>query len=102
MSFFLIKDLINLNFIIFFVLFFLLYPFNLGDSLLFEESSILVSPVHIVPEWYFLFAYCILRAIPRKFFGVFFLLLRILIFLIFIMLRNYFISFDIINKFLLF
>jgi ubiquinol-cytochrome c reductase cytochrome b subunit len=30
----------------------------------------LVTPVHIQPEWYFLFAYAILRAIPNKLGGV--------------------------------
>lgn len=79
------KDLVNFLLIVFFILFFLKNPFSLGDSLLFEESNILLSPVHIVPEWYFLFAYCILRAIPNKILGVFFLLLRILVYYIFIL-----------------
>jgi ubiquinol-cytochrome c reductase cytochrome b subunit len=30
----------------------------------------LVTPPHIVPEWYFLFAYAILRSIPNKLLGV--------------------------------
>jgi ubiquinol-cytochrome c reductase cytochrome b/c1 subunit len=30
----------------------------------------MVTPAHIVPEWYFLFAYAILRAIPDKLLGV--------------------------------
>jgi len=29
-----------------------------------------VTPAHIVPEWYFLFAYAILRSIPDKLLGV--------------------------------
>jgi quinol-cytochrome oxidoreductase complex cytochrome b subunit len=28
------------------------------------------TPEHIKPEWYFLFAYCILRCIPDKVIGV--------------------------------
>ena len=30
----------------------------------------IVTPQHIVPEWYFLFAYCILRSVPQKLGGV--------------------------------
>lgn len=30
----------------------------------------MVTPVHIQPEWYFLFAYAILRCIPNKLGGV--------------------------------
>ncbi len=61
------------------MLFFLSYPFLLGDPEIFLESSSLVSPVHIIPEWYFLFAYAILRAIPRKGWGVLFLDLSVLV-----------------------
>nr|WGW14682.1 cytochrome b [Chroothece mobilis] len=34
------------------------------------EANPLVTPLHIVPEWYFLPFYAILRSIPHKFFGV--------------------------------
>jgi len=37
-------------------------------------ANSLVTPTHIVPEWYFLFFYAILRAIPNKFMGVLFLI----------------------------
>merc|ERR1719187_114479 len=39
----------------------------------------IVTPPHIVPEWYFLFAYCILRSVPLKLGGVVAILLSILI-----------------------
>ncbi|KAI6170352.1 cytochrome b [Aphelenchoides bicaudatus] len=39
---------------------------DLGDPEMFIEADPIMSPVHIVPEWYFLFAYAILRAIPDK------------------------------------
>jgi len=45
-------------------------PFVLGDGEIFVKANFLVSPRHIVPEWYFLFAYAILRAIPDKVLGV--------------------------------
>jgi len=48
--YYLAKDRININFLILFIIFFLIKPFRLGDPLLFEESNNLVRPVHIVPE----------------------------------------------------
>ena len=39
----------------------------------------MVTPVHIQPEWYFLFAYAILRSIPRKLGGVVALVLSVII-----------------------
>jgi len=46
------------------------FPFILGDPENFNEASSIVTPVHIQPEWYFLFAYAILRCIPNKLGGV--------------------------------
>ena len=46
------------------------YPFILGDPENFNEARSIVTPVHIQPEWYFLFAYAILRCIPNKLGGV--------------------------------
>jgi ubiquinol-cytochrome c reductase cytochrome b subunit len=43
----------------------------------------LVTPTHIQPEWYFLFAYAILRSIPNKLGGVLALLASILVFFLF-------------------
>jgi ubiquinol-cytochrome c reductase cytochrome b subunit len=51
----------------------------LGDPENFNPANPLVTPVHIQPEWYFLFAYAILRSIPNKLGGVLALLLSILI-----------------------
>nr|YP_008855166.1 cytochrome b [Sepia aculeata]AHA82375.1 cytochrome b [Sepia aculeata] len=48
----------------------LLYPNFLGDSENFIPANPLVTPLHIKPEWYFLFAYAILRSIPSKLGGV--------------------------------
>nr|AXS65096.1 cytochrome b [Cucujoidea sp. 8 KM-2017] len=57
----------------------LLYPFMLGDPDNFIPANPLVTPVHIQPEWYFLFAYAILRSIPNKLGGVIALVLSIAI-----------------------
>jgi len=55
----------------------LLYPNLLGDVENFIPANPLVTPVHIQPEWYFLFAYAILRSIPNKLGGVIALVLSI-------------------------
>nr|UEK25870.1 cytochrome b [Charybdis granulata] len=48
----------------------LLNPYMLGDPDNFISANPLVTPAHIQPEWYFLFAYAILRSIPNKLGGV--------------------------------
>nr|AHY87888.1 cytochrome b [Dicaeum chrysorrheum] len=45
-------------------------PNSLGDPENFTPANPLVTPPHIKPEWYFLFAYAILRSIPNKLGGV--------------------------------
>nr|QVM79255.1 cytochrome b [Stenocorus meridianus] len=45
-------------------------PNLLGDPDNFIPANPLVTPIHIQPEWYFLFAYAILRSIPNKLGGV--------------------------------
>ena len=56
--------LVGLLFVVFFS------PFYLGEPDNFIEADPMKTPAHIVPEWYFLFAYAILRAIPNKLGGV--------------------------------
>nr|AYW52296.1 cytochrome b [Lebiini sp. 2 ACP-2013] len=60
----------------------LLNPYYLGDPDNFTPANPLVTPVHIQPEWYFLFAYAILRSIPNKLGGVIALIMSILILMI--------------------
>nr|ABB90420.1 cytochrome b [Neosalanx jordani]ABB90431.1 cytochrome b [Neosalanx reganius]ABB90463.1 cytochrome b [Neosalanx sp. JZ-2005]QUS64038.1 cytochrome b [Neosalanx taihuensis]ACF71388.1 cytochrome b [Neosalanx jordani] len=79
-SYFIIKDL--LGFLVFFLVFLSLTLFNpylLGDPDNFTPANPLVTPAHIKPEWYFLFAYAILRSIPNKLGGVLALLFSILV-----------------------
>lgn len=57
----------------------LLSPNLLKDPENFTPAKPLVTPVHIQPEWYFLFAYAILRSIPKKLGGVIALLASILV-----------------------
>nr|YP_009144466.1 cytochrome b [Asbolus verrucosus]AKJ52252.1 cytochrome b [Asbolus verrucosus] len=57
----------------------LMNPYLLGDPDNFTPANPLVTPVHIQPEWYFLFAYAILRSIPNKLGGVIALVMSIAI-----------------------
>nr|WNH36985.1 cytochrome b [Centropomus undecimalis] len=57
----------------------LFLPNLLGDPDNFTPANPLVTPPHIKPEWYFLFAYAILRSIPNKLGGVLALLSSILV-----------------------
>nr|UJG45538.1 cytochrome b [Monoclona rufilatera] len=54
-------------------------PYLLGDPDNFIPANPLVTPPHIQPEWYFLFAYAILRSIPNKLGGVIALVMSIAI-----------------------
>lgn len=60
----------------------LLDPYLLGDPDNFIPANPLSTPAHIQPEWYFLFAYAILRSIPNKLGGVIALAISIVILLI--------------------
>nr|AVN68064.1 cytochrome b [Polyzosteria viridissima] len=78
--YFTIKDLVG--FIIMIMLLTILSlkePYILGDPDNFTPANPLVTPIHIQPEWYFLFAYAILRSIPNKLGGVTALVLSIAI-----------------------
>ena len=77
------KDLFG--FIVFFTFYFFIvlqHPNLFGDPENFIPANSLVTPVHIQPEWYFLFAYAILRAIPNKLGGVIALVCAIVILLL--------------------
>nr|YP_008144484.1 cytochrome b [Exostoma labiatum]AFH37576.1 cytochrome b [Exostoma labiatum] len=54
-------------------------PNLLSDPENFTPANPLVTPPHIKPEWYFLFAYAILRSIPNKLGGVLALLFSIMV-----------------------
>jgi len=65
------KDLFALSvFIIVFAWFVFFAPDYLGHADNYIEANPLVTPAHIVPEWYYLPFYAILRAIPSKLGGV--------------------------------
>ncbi len=58
------------------------YPNLLGDPENWNLANPLVTPLHIKPEWYFLWAYAILRAVPNKLGGVTAIFAAIIIFFV--------------------
>nr|YP_010386996.1 cytochrome b [Eutropis multifasciata]UPO66927.1 cytochrome b [Eutropis multifasciata] len=83
------KDLLGAALMVLLLLMLALFSPNLlGDPENFTPANPLVTPPHIKPEWYFLFAYAILRSIPNKLGGVLALLFSILILMIVPMLHT--------------
>jgi len=68
-------------FLLFIVFSFLIfyYPNLLGHSDNYIKGNPMVTPPHIVPEWYFLPFYAILRSVPDKLIGFVLLILSIVI-----------------------
>lgn len=79
-KYFFIKDIITiLIFLFFLIIFRIKFPFFFIDPENFILSNPIITPIHIQPEWYFLFAYSILRSIPNKLGGVVMLVISIII-----------------------
>lgn len=75
-----IKDLfIYFLFFFIFIVFLLKWGYVFIDAENFIPANPLVTPNHIQPEWYFLFAYAILRSIPNKLGGVVGLVLSVIV-----------------------
>jgi len=67
--------------LIIFCLLIFIWPNFLSDPENYIQANPIITPPHIQPEWYFLFAYAILRSIPNKLGGVLAILISILILL---------------------
>nr|WES13271.1 cytochrome b [Fenusa (Kaliofenusa) sp. 3 GYN-2022b] len=81
--YFTFKDIIGFIILMMMLLLLILISPNfLGDPDNFIPANPLVTPPHIKPEWYFLFAYAILRSIPNKLGGVIALVMSIMILMI--------------------
>ncbi|OIW22086.1 transmembrane di-heme cytochrome [Coniochaeta ligniaria NRRL 30616] len=81
--YFLFKDLITIFIFIFVLSLFVFFmPNYLGDSENYIMANPMQTPPAIVPEWYLLPFYAILRSIPNKLLGVIAMLMAILIILI--------------------
>nr|ANC85393.1 cytochrome b [Alexandromys limnophilus] len=73
-----IKDFLGILILLMvFMILALFFPDILGDPDNYTPANPLNTPPHIKPEWYFLFAYAILRSIPNKLGGVLALILSI-------------------------
>ncbi len=57
-------------FLMIFALFVFYLPEALGHADNYQRANPMVTPPHIVPEWYFLPFYAILRAVPDKLMGI--------------------------------
>ena len=69
--YFTVKDLVGfVAFFLVFGYFLFFYPNSLGHPDNYIPANPMVTPAHIVPEWYFLPFYAILRAVPDKLGGV--------------------------------
>nr|AST11129.1 cytochrome b [Sarcoptes scabiei]AST11142.1 cytochrome b [Sarcoptes scabiei] len=89
--FFFIKDFLSFFFVMFFFFIILgVFPNMLGDVENYNEAMYMVTPTHIQPEWYFLYAYAILRSVPSKIGGVILMVFSILIFIFLIFKKNSF------------
>nr|ACR03080.1 cytochrome b [Sphaerodactylus vincenti] len=83
------KDMLGATTMLMLLLYLALFsPYLLGDPENFSPANPLVTPPHIKPEWYFLFAYAILRSIPNKLGGVLALALSIAILFVTPVLHN--------------
>ena len=75
-----IKDFVGFGVYFFIFAFFIFYePNYLGHPDNYIPANPMVTPAHIVPEWYFLPFYAILRAVPSKLGGVILMLASIVI-----------------------
>nr|WRW11487.1 cytochrome b [Corythucha ciliata] len=84
------KDLMGMMMImLLFLLVNLINPLMLLDPENFTPANPMVTPIHIQPEWYFLFAYAILRSIPNKLGGVIAMFMSILILVIMPLINNH-------------
>ena len=93
--FYTLKDLYSfLLLILFYSLVLLLIPYIFIDSENFLFVDIIKTPEHIKPEWYFLFAYCILRRVPNKLGGVVGLVIRIVILILIPLITNKYYKFN--------
>jgi ubiquinol-cytochrome c reductase cytochrome b/c1 subunit len=81
--YFVSKDLVTLLVFLTLYLFVVFYAPNLfGHPDNYIRASALVTPAHIVPEWYFLPFYAMLKSVPSKLGGAFFMVASMLILLI--------------------
>jgi len=78
-----VKDVFSLVWVLLiFIYIIVLVPDLLGHSDNFILANPLVTPIHIVPEWYFLPLYAVLRSVPNKSLGLLAILAFVLVILV--------------------
>nr|QWV61126.1 cytochrome b [Tetranychus evansi] len=81
---FMFKDMISLMFLFsmyfFFLMMFIDFHFSMAKENFFLADP-LNTPLHIKPEWYFMFAYAILRSVPSKMGGILSLMILFILFM---------------------
>lgn len=98
--YFYLKDtFVLIIFLIIFLIIIFYYPNVLGHTDNYIKANSLVTPTHIVPEWYSLPFYAILRPIDNKLFGVIAMLLSILILMVLPFISFYIKNIDFIGGF---
>ena len=92
-TYYTVKDIVGFILIIITLLIIAIFwPTILGDPDNFLPANPLVTPAHIKPEWYFLWAYAILRSIPNKLGGVVAMFAAILILFVIPLINNPYIN----------
>ena len=75
-----VRDMFGMGAMLFALFIFIFFiPNMLGETINYVPANPMQTPPHIVPEWYFLPYYAILRAIPDKLGGVIAMLVSILV-----------------------
>jgi len=78
--YFIVKDLFGISIVLFvFSLIVFFYPEIFNHSVNYEKANPIVTPTHIVPEWYLLPFYAILRSILDKTWGILMMFLSIIV-----------------------
>ncbi len=78
--YYILKDALSVFLVLILILFInYIKPDILGHTLNYQIANFLVTPPHIVPEWYLLFFYAILRSIPNKLLGFVVMVLSIIV-----------------------
>ena len=89
-NYFLVKDIFTIIYLIIFLTIVIIKPIILLDRENSIKANYIISPIHIQPEWYFLYIYAVLRSIPNKVGGVLFsFIIILLIFLLIIINFNF-------------
>nr|YP_002808558.1 cytochrome b [Panonychus ulmi]ACD02441.1 cytochrome b [Panonychus ulmi] len=98
---FMFKDMISLFMMMmmyfFFFFFFIDHHFSMAKENFFPADP-LNTPIHIKPEWYFMFAYSLLRSIPSKIGGIFSLLILFILFFTLFLNKSYYSKFYFLKK----